>query len=206
MSTPPQPPVTPGPDEPYTLSTVLPTSPPPKRRVGLFIGMAVAVLVAGGLGAGAVALVVADKDDSKTPPAVAAPSPTSSCAGYSVDADTGAVVCKPAGAADVVNEQPQYATPKAGDFKITVKILEKKCYGSAGCLVTFRIDPQYTGAPLDPSVTWLVTYEVRGVEDGPMVNTFEVTGDEASFDSEENAQTPTTTVKLSVKVTEILRG
>lgn len=201
MSTPPQPPITPGPDEPPSLALLMPAAPPKKSRAGLLLGIAAAVLVAAGLSASAVLMVAADE----APPSVAArPSPSSTCDGYGVDANSGAVVCNPA--APVVNEGPTYAVPTAADFKVTVKILEKQCFGSAGCNITYRISPDYLGAPLDPSVTWLVTYEVSGVEDGPQVNTFEVTGDEASFDAEETASTGSSKAKLTVKVTEILRG
>jgi hypothetical protein len=31
------------------------------------------------------------------------------------------------------------------DFEIGIKILEKKCFGSAGCSVTYRIKPKYVG-------------------------------------------------------------
>jgi len=31
--------------------------------------------------------------------------------------------------------------PKKKDFKVTIKIREKKCFRSAGCNVTYRIDP-----------------------------------------------------------------
>jgi hypothetical protein len=203
MSYPPQPPVTPGPDESYSLGQMMPPPPPRKTRTGLFVGVAAAVLVAAGLAAGAVLLVAGDS--KKEPAAAAAPSPSSTCPGYSVDASTGAVVCKPAGADPVANPGPQYAVPNAADFKVTVKILEKKCFGSAGCNITYRIDPQYVGELLDPAATWLVTYEVHGVEDGPQINTFEVTGSEASFEAEEIAQTASSKAKLTVKVTDVQR-
>ena len=88
-------------------------------------------------------------------------------------------------------------------WHLTVKILEKKCFGSAGCNVTYRIDPKYDGE-LDPSRTYRMTYEVSGVEDGPQINNFTVTGTEASIPSEESAQTKTTKVKLTAKVTDMV--
>src|SRR5215216_6720319 len=33
-----------------------------------------------------------------------------------------------------------YRTPKVSDFKLTVKVLSKKNFGSAGSLITFRIN------------------------------------------------------------------
>jgi hypothetical protein len=35
--------------------------------------------------------------------------------------------------------------PRKSDFDIGIKILEKKCFGSAGCSVTYRIKPRYVG-------------------------------------------------------------
>lgn len=208
MTTPPHPPVTPEPAEPYSLSLLMPgppPAPPRKSRAGLVAGILIATLAAIGLGVGAVLAVGADSGEPAAP-AAAVPSPRSTCDGYSVDAATGAVVCKPADGAAVVDDGPTYATPAAGDFTVTVKILEKQCFGSAGCNITYRIDPEYVGDQLDPAVTWLVTYEVHGVEDGPQINTFEVTGSEAAFEAEENASTASTRAKLTVKVTEVLRG
>ena len=44
-------------------------------------------------------------------------------------------------------EEPTAAgfTPRKSDFEIGIKILEKKCFGSAGCSLTYRIKPKYVG-------------------------------------------------------------
>jgi hypothetical protein len=34
-------------------------------------------------------------------------------------------------------------TTRKSDFEIGIKILEKKCLGSAGCSVTYRTQPKY---------------------------------------------------------------
>src|SRR6266568_1923647 len=50
---------------------------------------------------------------------------------------------------------PAYVTPKKGDFQVTLKVLSKECFGSAGCNVTYRAKLSQslpTGA-LDPDVT-----------------------------------------------------
>ena len=51
--------------------------------------------------------------------------------------------------------------------------------------------------------TWIVTYEVSGVEDGPQINTIEVTGDTYSHDETELASTSSSSKKLTVKVTDV---
>lgn len=205
-TTAPQPPVVPGPAQPYSLGQLMPTPPPPRRPSGLRPAVVIGIIAAFTvLGLASIAVASAFKAD-RPASTTAGAAPESTCAGYAVDASTGEVVCKGAGAADVVNQAPTYATPTPADFTVTVKILRKKCFGSAGCNIRYRIDPEYTGAGLDPAATWLVTYEVHGVEDGPAVNTFEVTGDQASFDSEESAQTVSSKSKLTVKVTDVSRG
>jgi hypothetical protein len=44
-------------------------------------------------------------------------------------------------------EEPTAAgfTTRKSDFEIGIKILEKKCFGSAGCSVIYRIKPKYVG-------------------------------------------------------------
>lgn len=48
-----------------------------------------------------------------------------------------------------------------------------------------------------------MTYEVRGPEDGPMVNTFEVTGDEYRTQQEETTSTPSASTRLTARVTDV---
>lgn len=95
------------------------------------------------------------------------------------------------------------ATPKPSDFTLTVKTLSKQCFGEAGCNVTYRVDVAYGGPTLDPGTTWAVTYEVRGVEDGPQINTMTVRGTKAATDEEEFASTPSASTKLKAIVTDV---
>jgi hypothetical protein len=70
--------------------------------------------------------------------------------------------------------QPPLATiaePTGKDFRLGIKILEKSCFGSAGCNITYRIEVAYDGPTLDPDRTYEVIYEVRGGDDGPKINT-----------------------------------
>jgi hypothetical protein len=52
---------------------------------------------------------------------------------------------------DEPNEEPTEEPTAAGfttrksDSELGIKILEKKCFGSAGCSVTYRIKPTYVG-------------------------------------------------------------
>ncbi|MEV0386604.1 hypothetical protein [Nonomuraea sp. NPDC050643] len=93
-------------------------------------------------------------------------------------------------------------TPSASDFKISIRILEKACFGSAGCNITYRIKPSYSGPDLTSDQEFTVTYEVRGGED-PQINSFEMTGEEASFASEEFISTSSSASKLRAVVTDV---
>jgi hypothetical protein len=93
------------------------------------------------------------------------------------------------------------APPKAADFRLTVKILRKQCFGSAGCNLSFRIDVAYDGPTFTGS--YLVTYEVRGGEDGPLVNSFTIEGDTAQVESEETIGTKSSRSKLTARVTDV---
>ncbi|MDQ4104035.1 MAG: hypothetical protein M3186_10110 [Actinomycetota bacterium] len=50
---------------------------------------------------------------------------------------------------------PPTALPAPEDFAIGVKILEKQCFGSAGCSIGYQIDPRYTGVRSLPKYTSL---------------------------------------------------
>lgn len=65
--------------------------------------------------------------------------------------------------------------PKPADFTLTVKTLEKHCFGSAGCNVKFRIEVAYAGQPLDETKSFDVTFDVKGAKD-PFTGTFQVKG------------------------------
>lgn len=88
-------------------------------------------------------------------------------------------------------------------FKVGIKVLEKKCFGSAGCNVTFRIEPEYLGTvdlPSDGTVE--VFYEVKGGED-PLLNNFTIEDGQASYDSEERIQTASSDDELTGVVTSV---
>lgn len=90
----------------------------------------------------------------------------------------------------------------AADFTLTPKILKQACFGSAGCNVTFRVTPVYSGPSLPSDATVEVTYEVVGSEDN-YSNTFTMSGDgQASVDSEESVSTKTS-APISLKITDV---
>ena len=99
--------------------------------------------------------------------------------------------------------EPSYATPKASDFDLTVKVLEKTNFGSAGSSITYRIEADWPAMTYDPDKTYEVVYEVRGGEDGAQINTMEVTGFDYQVEAEEFISTPTVGSRLTAKATSV---
>lgn len=91
--------------------------------------------------------------------------------------------------------------PKPEDFSVELKTLSKECFGSAGCLITFTIVPNYTGAT-PPEEELTVTYEVTGGKD-PLINSFTVQGDTATYQEQQSIQTSSSSAELTAEVTEV---
>lgn len=96
--------------------------------------------------------------------------------------------------------------PKPTDFKLTPSITRKKCFGSAGCNITFRVDAEYVGKfPLEDDWTWVVVYEINGVEDAPEVGSFELTGTRMTI-RDEDVSTVSPRSKITLKVASVEQG
>ena len=169
--------------------------PPKKSRVGLIVLAAVAVIV---LLAGGIAVGTGIANRSNKPAA----SPTCDVVGVNgcthKEGNGGGPVVLPTTAAAQVSK----VKPDPAGFIIGIKTIKKECFGSAGCNVTFRIDPSYKGGPFTNSVTWEVVYEVKGGQD-PLTNHFTLNGSQASFDEEEFIQTKSSSAVLTADVVEV---
>jgi hypothetical protein len=106
-------------------------------------------------------------------------------------------------AAEPAATEPPANAPTPKDFTLTVKILSKQCFGSAGCNITFRVELSSNGVSPDPDKTYEVTYEVRGVEDGPQINTLTIEGGKYRADEEEFASTKSAATKLKAVITDV---
>lgn len=183
-----QPPIVPGqPENPYWPPRPAPAK---KSRLPWIIAAAVAALLIGGTTTG---ILVAGRD-----------APTTTTGGVTTpveehllgdDGSDGSITPDP-----IVDTPAPGPTPRTADIKLTAKITDKQCFGSAGCHVEFKVNLAYGGPVLSADDTWEVTYEITGVEDGPMIGTLEVTGDEYTV-NEEFVSTSSSKKKISIKVT-----
>jgi hypothetical protein len=92
---------------------------------------------------------------------------------------------------------PTFYTPTADDFELEVVELEKRCFGSAGCNVTYRVE--VAGAkfdePIDPDTIYELVYELEGGDD-PEIGRLSVIGDRFSTDRERRIGTPSADSEL----------
>lgn len=95
--------------------------------------------------------------------------------------------------------EPEEVVLRRSDFALKIKIKEKECFGSAGCVVVYQINPNYVGLEDASTGTWDITYKVTGGEDA-IVNTMTLEDGSFSFDAEESVSTPSSGSVLKAKV------
>lgn len=90
------------------------------------------------------------------------------------------------------------------DFRIEVIVTGVECFGSAGCLVDYMIDPAYVGTAKLPSQTTVV-YEVRG-GDEPQTDSFKVDSTGSAQGLSENHIEAQASGSLQAVVIQVLPG
>lgn len=111
------------------------------------------------------------------------------------------------GSATGTPEQSKAAAkvPAAKDFKITLKTIEKQCFGSgAGCVITYRVGTVTVPTGLDASTTYEVSYKVTGATE-PAESTVTISGGkfDAGLVSDQVAQTKNKDAKLIATATAV---
>lgn len=129
----------------------------------------------------------------------------------SVGVDGTRYVCKdgtwayaqPAYDEPIYDGPPSEPTPtlSVGDFRLSIRVKAKECFGSAGCLVEFAVEVGIT-VPTPEHGSWELTYQVTGPEDGPLIDTTEITGSEYTV-NEHTVTTPRRSTKLRIKPIDI---
>jgi hypothetical protein len=178
----------------YTYPPPPPYVPPKKKRHTI---RTIAIVAGALIVLGAVAGALGSSDSKKA----AAPVTHSPSALASSTTSAAPVVQPPA----VEEPSPAYITPTKADFAIKLKILSKECFGSAGCVVSYRpqLVENFIDGSTDPSVTYDVSYTVLGGQDGAISDTIYATGDQYEEPMDGTAQTVSSGVKLTAKVTAV---
>lgn len=94
--------------------------------------------------------------------------------------------------------------PTAADFVVGVVVTEQKCFGSAGCIFRYTINPQHVSSKPLPDKT-IVVFRVTG-GDQAQIGNFTIDGDGiATFDRETTLDGPEG-ADLQATVTQVLPG
>lgn len=114
------------------------------------------------------------------------------------------------GISDPVNIPPPTTTteetpkplPAADDLKLSVRVLSKKCFGSAGCLVEYQVDVAYTGVtPMPQLRPATVTYRVTGGE-AEQIDSMRLRDGKYGV-NRSSVQTPSSNTTLKVEVVDV---
>ena len=188
MSQPPQQPYQPPPPQQPLPAPVMQT--PKQKRFG-WPTVTIAILVALGVGGIAGGALSSDRTTTTSfAPTMAAAEPSSE-------------------PTEEPSPEPTGYTPKKSDWVLKVKIKDKQCFGSAGCSVTAKITPYYSGAgsietDLPDEGVLELTYKVTGDESGPITGTLEIScADQTSEIGEESMSTRSSGTKVKATVTDV---
>ncbi|QVI24275.1 hypothetical protein KHQ06_16800 [Nocardia tengchongensis] len=125
-----------------------------------------------------------------------------------------AVVATPGPARAITTVAPKPAfRPTPDQISLSLKVVKKTCYGSAGCNVFVQIDPSFGFSEDIPAgQKWTVIYEIDGGEDGPKTNSFVISRGSATgqvnyrFDKKELVSTSGPNDVLTAIVTDVIAG
>jgi len=114
-------------------------------------------------------------------------------------APTVTVTRAPAAPVNTPTPEPVLGSLSTHNVTLTVKITSKECFGSAGCVLTYKASPK-TSANLPLDGTYDVTYSIRGGEDGPIDGSFTV-ADDGSISDDWNLTGVISTTSRNSKIT-----
>ena len=168
-----------------------PEAPKPanNRTHAIIIGAAAAIIAA----IVATGIVVVQSNDDDSPPTTTA----ATSASPQELADT---------AADEPEPEPTYSELAADDFTIKLRTTDRQCFGSAGCNMTVEPRLTYLGLTedIDPDAVYEITYEIRGGESGPIIETAELSDRTSLNFTPTMLSTVSSSTKVSVKITDVI--
>ncbi|MFD5741866.1 hypothetical protein ACFXJM_12135 [Streptomyces massasporeus] len=107
--------------------------------------------------------------------------------------------------ADEPEPEPTYSELAADSFTIKLRTTERQCFGSAGCNMTVEPRLSYLGLTedIDPDAVYEITYEIRGGESGPVIETAELSDRTSLNFTPTVLSTASASSKVSVKITDV---
>ncbi|MCF8611681.1 hypothetical protein L5G28_16165 [Gordonia sp. HY285] len=99
---------------------------------------------------------------------------------------------------------PEAVPLTASDFSLEVLTEEKKCFGSAGCLLSVSISPTFNGvSSILEGRSFKVLYEVNGGEE-PILDRFTMIGTRVRIDETLSVQTDSSDAVVTAEVTQVI--
>lgn len=114
-----------------------------------------------------------------------------------------ASVPQPATSTTTEAPAPEF-TAKQKDFKVSLKILDKECFGSAGCLIGYRVELGYTGPTIPDEQSYEISFRITGAED-EILGTLTTHGTKYDIPDNEHLSTKSTSYNLKVSIVGIER-
>lgn len=118
--------------------------------------------------------------------------------------------CQASLSADATSPAPKpVAAPPApapitiADFRVDIQVIERKCFGSAGCLFQYTINPVLLRPASDYKGSYTVVYDVVGGEEVQTLN-FELRGTTATFDKQEHISVSSSDSVLTANITSVI--
>jgi hypothetical protein len=166
----------------------MPGSQPARARTGMPTwGWAMLIVFAFAAGVSTGVLITPSESNSPNTPSNSTPSSAAQVPSYSYTSTT----TTPA------------VLPTPDEFRIDVVVTKKDCYGSAGCNITFEINPTYTGTKSLKNSSFRVVYNING-GDSPKVGSFTVTNGTAHYDRSGSISTDSEYAVLTATVTQVI--
>ncbi|MEU9454816.1 hypothetical protein [Streptomyces sp. NPDC048277] len=171
---------------PPPMPSYSPTPPAKKSRTNLIIAASAAAVVATVIGTG---IVVVHSGNGSKPAATA--KPTGGAAG--------------AAATETPTPTPSYDDVTADSFTIELRTTKRQCFGTAGCNVTVEPSLTYLGdsESIDPDAVYEITYEIRGDESGPVIETAELSDRTSLNYTPSMISTASAGTNVSVEITDV---
>ncbi|MFJ8934204.1 hypothetical protein ACIRL0_00580 [Streptomyces sp. NPDC102365] len=172
----------------------MPDNPPPatdpglkRNRTNRIIIAATAAIIAAVVTTGIV-VVQSTNDDSKSTTATESSVP---------DEDSAVPAAE--------ESERTYAALTPADFEMELRTTERQCFGSAGCNITVEPELSYVGEwnGVDPDAVYSITYEIRGDESGPVIETAELSDETSLNYTPSMISAASASTKVSVKITDV---
>jgi hypothetical protein len=88
----------------------------------------------------------------------------------------------------------------------TLKVTERQCFGSAGCLITVELRLSVdNGSSLPRDGTWDITYAISGDESGQIIGTFQLFGNGKYEVNEELISTASENIQPRIRIISVER-